>query len=136
MSHPSRLAGFAVFALVALFCLPIRAAKSSYTIASFAKYVQIPGATPVGPERCSACHEDVAKDYRHAFHAQQGIDCEQCHGPGSLHIEGGGDVSRIIAFRQRSAEQANGACLSCHARDERVRHSGLQDGFGFRYKVF
>ncbi len=112
-----------VLALVVVLCLPcIAAKKSEYAISSYGKYVQIEGATSVGAEACAACHADIAKDFRHAFHAQQGVECEQCHGPGSLHVQGGGDVSKIISFRQRSATDANGVCLSCHARDERIRN--------------
>jgi predicted CXXCH cytochrome family protein len=96
--------------------------KSAYGITSFAKYVQIPGATPVGAEVCTACHSDIATNFRHAFHAQQGLDCEACHGPGSLHVEGGGDIAKIISFSHRSATDANGVCLSCHAQDAKIRN--------------
>jgi predicted CXXCH cytochrome family protein len=96
--------------------------KSAYGITSYAKYVQIPGATPVGAETCATCHSDIATDFRHAFHAQQGLDCEACHGPGSLHVEGGGDIAKIISFSHRSATDANGVCLSCHAQDAKIRN--------------
>jgi predicted CXXCH cytochrome family protein len=123
MRQYSLLLGASVLALVALFCLPSRAAKKSeYTISSFAKYVQIPGAKPVGAATCSTCHTDIAKDFRHAFHAQQGVECEQCHGPGSLHVDGGGDVSKIVSFSHRPAADANGVCLSCHLRDAKIRN--------------
>ncbi len=113
----------AVFGLIIFFCLPSSAEKkSAYGIASFAKYVQIPGATPVGSDTCTSCHADVAANFQHAFHAQQGLDCEACHGPGSLHVQGGGDISKIISFSHRSAADANGVCLSCHANDARVRN--------------
>jgi predicted CXXCH cytochrome family protein len=122
MRRYSLVFGTLVLALVAVSSLPSRAAKKSENaISSFAKYVQIPGATPAGAETCAACHADIAKDFRHAFHAQQGVDCEQCHGPGSLHVQGSGDVSKIVSFRQRTATDANGVCLSCHARDAGIR---------------
>ncbi len=112
-----------VIALLVIVCLPSRAAKKSdVALASFAKYTEIPGATPAGTETCITCHAEVGKDYRHAFHSQQGVECEQCHGAGSLHVQGGGDVSKIISFRQRSAHDANGVCLSCHARDANLRN--------------
>lgn len=90
--------------------------------AGFTKYVTIPGATRVGPEACAACHESLNGSYRHAFHAQQGVECEDCHGAGSLHIEGKGDIAKIVSFRGRAPRDANGACLSCHAQDERTRN--------------
>ncbi|MDE3187648.1 MAG: hypothetical protein KGM96_09025, partial [Acidobacteriota bacterium] len=88
----------------------------------FSKYLQIPGAKPVGSDTCASCHADVAKNFRHAFHALQGVACEDCHGNGSLHVEGGGDVSKIIVLPKRPAAEANGVCLNCHAQDENTRH--------------
>ncbi len=123
MRHYSKVLTLIVFVFVVVFCLPsIAAKKSEYAISSYAKYVQIPGATPMGADTCSTCHADIAKDFRHAFHAQQGVECEQCHGPGSLHVQGGGDISKIISFSKRSATDANGVCLSCHARDTSIRN--------------
>ena len=37
-------------------------------------------------------------------------------------MDGGGNVSKIIAFAKRPAREANQACLACHVRDENVRH--------------
>jgi predicted CXXCH cytochrome family protein len=88
----------------------------------FAKYVDVPGATSLGSEPCTSCHGEVSKNFQHAFHRQQGVECEDCHGNGSLHVEGGGDVKKIVALSKRSPEQANGVCLGCHARDEKIRH--------------
>jgi predicted CXXCH cytochrome family protein len=96
--------------------------SNNWQIASFTKYVTISGATRVGSEACEACHSDVSSNFRHAFHAQQGIECEDCHGAGSLHVEAGGDVTKIVSYRNRSPREANGACLSCHAQDEKVRN--------------
>jgi predicted CXXCH cytochrome family protein len=96
--------------------------EPSYRIDSFTKYVEIAGATRVGAETCTQCHTDVAKDFRHAFHAQRGVECEDCHGNGSLHVERNGDVAKIVAFEKRPALEANGVCLGCHARDEKARH--------------
>jgi predicted CXXCH cytochrome family protein len=89
---------------------------------SYGKYVEITGATRVGADVCATCHAEDSTAYRHAFHAQQGVECEDCHGNGSLHVEGGGDKSKIVSFPQRSPRDANGVCLGCHARDAQVRH--------------
>ena len=123
----SRKTFFVSLSLLFLFALPTIPSKaknthSERTIASYAHYLNIPGAKPVGADTCTGCHEVVAKNFGHAFHAQQGVACEDCHGAGSLHVEGGGDVNKIVAFAKRFPEDANGACLSCHARDEKARH--------------
>ncbi len=96
--------------------------KTQYRNSSFEKFVQIAGASRVGSDACMSCHSDIASNFRHAFHAQQGVECEDCHGPGSLHVDGGGDVAKIISFRSRPAEQANGVCLSCHIQNSEVRN--------------
>lgn len=112
------------FVLLAVLRIPSKAAndKSKFSIASFARYTQIAGAKNVGVDTCANCHEVVAKNFQHAFHAQQGVECEQCHGQGSLHVDGGGDVNKIVAFSKRTPEQANGVCLSCHAQTEKIGH--------------
>jgi len=112
-----------VAGLMASVCVsPSAARQASQRFASFARYLQIPGAKPVGSETCATCHADVAKDFEHAYHAQQGVGCEECHGNGSLHVDGGGDTSKIISLKKRSATDANGVCLSCHAGDQSTRH--------------
>ncbi|HVJ08515.1 MAG TPA: DmsE family decaheme c-type cytochrome [Acidisarcina sp.] len=78
--------------------------------------------TRVGAEVCSTCHTDQANDFRHAFHAQQGLTCEDCHGAGGLHVEGGGDTSKIISFSKMKAREANAACLNCHAKSEHTQN--------------
>ncbi len=89
---------------------------------ALAKYADIPGASSVGSGTCASCHEDTSKSFQHAFHKQQGIECEDCHGNGSLHVDGGGDVAKIISFGKRPDETANGICLGCHTRSDQVRH--------------
>jgi predicted CXXCH cytochrome family protein len=118
------LASAAIVGSALLFLsLSSRAQKKAYGwTARFAEYVEIPGAMRVGADTCANCHSEIAGDFRHAFHSQHGVSCEDCHGPGSLHVEGGGDVTKIVSFRQRTPEAANGVCLSCHVQDEKVRN--------------
>lgn len=125
MSYPFRSSlGFLVLCFLALLCIPSTAAdkKTTPAIASYAQYVEITGAKPVGVDTCTNCHDAVAKNYTHAFHAQQGVECEQCHGNGSLHVDGGGDVTKIVVFSKHTPDQANGVCLSCHAKNEQTRN--------------
>jgi len=61
--------------------------------------VSIPGATYVGSETCSECHDRVYRDFKTATHSRLmakgpnavNIGCESCHGPGSMHVESGGE---------------------------------------------
>ncbi len=92
----------------------------------FSKFVDIPGAEKAGAEQCAQCHTDLSKSFRRSAHSMQEVACEQCHGAGSLHVAAGGysteSKNKIISFRDRSAEQANGVCLSCHAKSDHVRN--------------
>jgi predicted CXXCH cytochrome family protein len=121
----STIAALSAVASFSLLLLQTSAAEKNYkkwNIANYSKYKDIPGATRAGSEACATCHAEIVSEASHAYHAQQGVECEDCHGNGSLHVEGGGDVKKIISYRQRSARDANGACLSCHAQNERVRN--------------
>ena len=121
-----------LFASSVLFTPALSAKDKPKTVTSskirqdFSKFVEIPGAEKVGAEQCAACHADLSKTYRRSGHAMQEVGCEQCHGAGSLHVAAGGysteSKDKIISFRDRSAEQANGVCLSCHAKSDHVRN--------------
>lgn len=80
----------------------------------------IPGADYVGSETCAECHEAESRYFNLTDHASVSIDitdedaeagqvegCESCHGPGSLHVEGMGDKSKIINTNPET-------CFSCH----------------------
>src|ERR1039458_1253327 len=113
--------GFSSFFLF-FFVLHLSATNKPTPANGYGIYVDIPGANRVGSDTCAGCHEDTAKNFQHAFHKQQNVECEDCHGNGSLHVEGGGDVAKIVSFSKRPVRDANGVCLGCHARDENVRH--------------
>lgn len=80
----------------------------------------IPGATYVGSDTCKGCHEEIYSKHfegtpHYALLKEEGRHgCEDCHGAGSEHVAGGGDVSKIIRFSQLSAAQASQRCLQCH----------------------
>ena len=61
------------------------------------------GTQYVGADTCKTCHEDLYKqNFENTPHFKttllDGHGCESCHGPGSAHVEGGGDISKIISF--------------------------------------
>jgi predicted CXXCH cytochrome family protein len=91
----------------------------------------IPGAEYVGTETCIVCHTKQAGDFRGAVHAafylpegvnakgeevHRGEGCESCHGPGSLHIAGRGDKSKIVKGDWRT-------CTGCHLEKAAKLHS-------------
>ena len=47
--------------------------------------------------------------------APENTGCEGCHGPGSEHIAGKGDKSKIRAYSQMGVRQVLDSCLRCHA---------------------
>src|SRR5215472_12666608 len=75
-----------------------------------------------GTDTCRTCHDDIAKSYDHGPHWKtmlnhRGVQyqgCEACHGPGKAHVEGGGDVTKIIRFSTLSRTESSKRCLSCH----------------------
>lgn len=86
----------------------------------------------VGAETCKTCHEDMPtkgffKTYEDSPHYATMLDtkkgpewhgCEACHGPGKEHVEGGGDKSKIFAFKNASAKEISERCLGCHTYGE------------------
>jgi len=83
------------------------------------------GAQYVGSDTCKGCHEEIHKGLQPNPHFQlleegkktagkEWHGCESCHGPGSAHVEGGGDKTKIISFKNLSAKQASAQCLTCH----------------------
>lgn len=77
----------------------------------------------VGEETCKTCHADLAKNFEHTAHFATVLNkkagpehqgCEACHGPGKAHVEGGGDVAKIISFKNLTSEEASKRCLTCH----------------------
>jgi hypothetical protein len=86
---------------------------------AFAKFVETPGAERLGSDQCRACHEEQGKSFRFSNHAQQSVECEDCHGSGSLHLTSDKHAN-IIKFGKVKAEQANGVCLWCHAQSGHV----------------
>jgi len=75
-----------------------------------------------GAEACETCHQDVVDKFssnphtKMAFmHGDNGVTCENCHGPGQAHIDAGGDATKIFQFTKASPRVIDQKCLTCHA---------------------
>jgi DmsE family decaheme c-type cytochrome len=87
-----------------------------------------PAASYVGSDACKTCHEDQWQTYQSNPHHRADLDakvvssqtgCESCHGPGSEHVEAGGDKSHagfatVRNFATMKPQDASAACASCH----------------------
>ena len=76
----------------------------------------------VGSDTCVTCHEEVGKkfaDNPHTkmaeMHGGNGVTCENCHGAGKAHVDGGGDTSKIFNPAKHTTKEVDAKCLSCHA---------------------
>ena len=77
----------------------------------------------VGSDTCASCHEEVSKKFASNPHTKMalmhgnanGATCENCHGAGSEHVAGGGDVTKIFNPAKATAKDVDEKCLSCHA---------------------
>ena len=94
-------------------------------------------ATVVGSSVCLGCHAVQAAEFSKTLMGRinrttrKGMfECENCHGPGSLHAGAGGGrgVGGIISFRpddqSRDIRDNNKICLNCHERGDRTYWSG------------
>jgi hypothetical protein len=70
---------------------------------------------------CAGCHDtgpslttDSLGNVTSYSSASPGIGCERCHGPGSAHIAGGGDVKLIVNPAYLTAQSSLEMCGQCH----------------------
>jgi DmsE family decaheme c-type cytochrome len=77
----------------------------------------------VGADNCKTCHEDQFKNVQGTAHykafapkgrGQEWHGCESCHGPGSAHVDGGGDKTKIFRFSDAKPEEVTNQCMTCH----------------------
>ena len=113
---------------IALIALLPGAARAGYAASGEKKAAattKVAAANPadyVGSEVCATCHADQAKKFSTSPHSKIGLlhggpnsTCESCHGPGRAHVEGGGDVTKILRIAKATPKQVNATCLGCHA---------------------
>jgi DmsE family decaheme c-type cytochrome len=88
------------------------------------------GSKYVGADTCKGCHEDQFKNIESSPHYRTNLPkvrgeavhaCESCHGPGSAHVEGGGDKSKIFTFKGAKPEAITRRCMTCHESNPEQR---------------
>ena len=124
---PRKQPGLRVFLMVLLgagmLCATALAAPPPGAKAQDAQAAGAAHAEFVGADTCATCHEEVSKGFATNPHTKMalmhgnanGVTCENCHGAGSEHVAGGGDVTKIFDPAKASAKDVDAKCLSCHA---------------------
>lgn len=82
--------------------------------------MQDAGVGYVGTNTCLGCHDGISspdvQGYRENIHYAMGVGCEDCHGPGALHVRNSGRLGLFITNpRAGSFEASYGTCAGCHA---------------------
>ena len=85
---------------------------------------------PIEPS-CLFCHasqirwrEGTLNGYGDPAFGQDGVACERCHGPGSLHVEGKG---KMVNPAKLEPARRDGVCAQCHLTGQsRVARAGRQ----------
>ncbi|MHC5063668.1 MAG: cytochrome c3 family protein [Planctomycetota bacterium] len=83
-----------------------------------------------GAKRCLTCHplrdQLLMQSVHHSLASEQSPEgCEDCHGPGSLHVASGG-ISRLITRPDQARDGIN-TCRSCHQQVD-DQHFHWQEG--------
>jgi len=107
-------------ALLLLLALPVSADEKKDTSKKAAAKAD---GDYVGATTCQGCHDELYKGFEASPHwittqetktTHGAHGCESCHGPGSAHVEGGGDKSKIFNFKGAETKDITKRCLACH----------------------
>jgi hypothetical protein len=92
--------------------------------------------------KCFPCHtsEDVVNNQVETSHVQTGVTCENCHGPGSQHLEAIQDPQsdRLHIFNPRtlSAGDLNDFCGTCHRSTRDVLAANIRGIRNVRFQPY
>ena len=103
-------------------CASAWGAPAPATKSATAPAKDLQAADYVGSETCATCHEEVSKKFGNNPHQKAAethggnvVTCENCHGAGKAHVEGGGDVTKIFNPNKATQKEVEAKCLTCHA---------------------
>jgi len=121
--------------LIAAACTNLDSLKTARPIAPIQSYetllVGSLEADYIGDENClKSCHkhDKIAQDFKHSVHGDQIsgetglplVNCESCHGPGSLAVEHAAETGKcafetLIPLEELPAQAQSMLCLKCHS---------------------
>jgi DmsE family decaheme c-type cytochrome len=120
--RPGLRVGLMLLLGAGMLCVPVLAAPASAAKPATAQTKDTAAADYVGTETCATCHEEVVKGFANnphtklaLEHGKNGVTCENCHGAGKGHVEGGGDITKIFDPAKATPKEVNENCLGCHA---------------------
>ena len=120
--RPGLRVGLMLLLGAGLLCVPMLAAPAFGAKPATAQTKDTAAADYVGTETCATCHEEVVKGFANnphtklaLEHGKSGVTCENCHGAGKGHVEGGGDITKIFDPAKATPKEVNATCLGCHA---------------------
>jgi len=120
--RPGLLACLMIVLGAGLLCVPALAAPAPGDKPASAQVKDTAPADYVGSETCATCHDEVAKGFAtnpHTkmalMHGKNGVTCENCHGAGKGHVDGGGDITKIFDPAKASPKEVDASCQGCHA---------------------
>jgi DmsE family decaheme c-type cytochrome len=113
-------------------------AALSWAVSRSKVYANASTAEKVGASACAACHQSEVEEFKKNIHAKTfpavkkipfEESCETCHGPGSLHVNAGGDKSNpdfasIQSLKKLSPSDAAAVCLQCHEKGKQMFWKG------------
>ncbi len=130
--------------LLVVACTDLTTLRSAHPIAPVRAYEALMvgnlEADYIGDESClKSCHthDQIAKDFSHSVHGDQIsedtglplVNCESCHGPGSMAVAGLTEKSTckfdtLLQLKELPAEAKSLLCLKCHsAASDPVLHN-------------
>ena len=97
---------------------------------TIAERMEVSAENPSQSAKCLTCHAtaaDVSAVFRAAdFHVEEGVKCENCHGPGGEHVAGGLQIGSSPILLSHLRTPAEEECLQCHK--EKPSHEMLNAG--------
>ena len=125
--RPSKAGIAGALLFVSLFVIPHALLADKTSKDSSAAHQPSDPSLYVGADTCKACHQAETESYDRGPHwrtetgkhkGPQWQGCEGCHGPGKAHVDGGGDVTKIVLFDKLSARESSERCLNCNEKSE------------------